>query len=53
MSAHEVLRQRLHATVEHERVETARALGEREDEFMRLEVDGLLGCAVGTVRLNA
>ena len=39
------LRQRLHATVEQERVQTARALGEREDEFMRLKVEGLLDAA--------
>ena len=39
------LRQRLHATVEQERVRTARALGEREDEFMRLKVEGLLDAA--------
>jgi 5,6-dimethylbenzimidazole synthase len=39
------LRRRLHATVEQERVLTARALGEREDEFMRLKVEGLLDAA--------
>jgi 5,6-dimethylbenzimidazole synthase len=39
------LRHRLHATVEQERVLTARALGEREDEFMRLKVEGLLDAA--------
>ena len=39
------LRQRLHATVEQERVLTARALGEREDEFMRLKVEGLIDAA--------
>jgi len=39
------LRQCLHATVERERVLTARALGEREDEFMRLKVEGLLDAA--------
>jgi 5,6-dimethylbenzimidazole synthase len=39
------LRQQLHATVEKERVLTARALGEREDEFMRLKVEGLLDAA--------
>ncbi|MDH6165154.1 5,6-dimethylbenzimidazole synthase [Variovorax boronicumulans] len=39
------LRQRLHDTVERERVLTARALGEREDEFMRLKVQGLLDAA--------
>lgn len=35
----------MHALVEAERVLTARALGEREEEFMRLKVDGLLDCA--------
>ena len=39
------LRARLHATVERERVLTARALGEREDAFMRLKVEGLLDAA--------
>lgn len=39
------LRQRLHAMVEQERILTARALGEREDEFMCLKVEGLLDAA--------
>ena len=39
------LRQRLHALVEQERVLTARALGQREDEFMHLKVEGLLDAA--------
>jgi len=39
------LRTRLHTTVERERVLTARALGEREDAFMRLKVEGLLDAA--------
>ncbi|SCK27245.1 cob(II)yrinic acid a,c-diamide reductase /5,6-dimethylbenzimidazole synthase [Variovorax sp. HW608] len=39
------LRQRLHEVVELERRRTARALGEREDEFMRLKVQGLLEAA--------
>lgn len=39
------LRARLHQDVEQERVLTARALGEREDEFMRLKVQGLLEAA--------
>jgi 5,6-dimethylbenzimidazole synthase len=39
------LRRRLHDVVERERVLTARALGEREDEFMRLKVQGLLDAA--------
>lgn len=38
------LRARIHALVEAERVATARALGEREDEFMRLKVEGVLEC---------
>ncbi len=39
------LRQRLHQAVECERVQTARALGERSDEFMLLKVQGLLEAA--------
>lgn len=39
------LRTRLHALVEQERLLTARVLGEREDEFMRLKVEGLLDAA--------
>jgi 5,6-dimethylbenzimidazole synthase len=39
------LRQRLHECVEHERVQTADALGERSSEFMRLKVEGLLDAA--------
>jgi 5,6-dimethylbenzimidazole synthase len=35
------LRAQLHALVEQERVLTARALGEREEAFMRLKVEGL------------
>jgi 5,6-dimethylbenzimidazole synthase len=38
------LRSSIHALVEAERVQTARALGEREDEFMRLKVEGILEC---------
>lgn len=38
------LRQRIHALVEEERVQTAAALGERRDEFMRLKVEGILQC---------
>lgn len=41
----QALRQQLHRVVEHERVLTAHALGEREDEFMRLKVQGLLDAA--------
>ena len=35
----------LHALVEAERVQTALALGQRQDEFMRLKVEGLLDAA--------
>lgn len=35
------LRTRIHAAVEQERMATAHALGQREDEFMRLKVEGL------------
>ncbi|SMF43087.1 5,6-dimethylbenzimidazole synthase [Pseudogulbenkiania subflava] len=38
------LRRDMHALVEAERVRTAAALGEREDEFMRLKVEGILDC---------
>lgn len=38
------LRRSIHALVEAERVATARALGEREGEFMRLKVEGVLEC---------
>jgi len=38
------LRRSIHALVEAERVATARALGEREQEFMRLKVEGVLEC---------
>jgi 5,6-dimethylbenzimidazole synthase len=38
------LRTQIHALVETERLQTARALGEREDEFMRLKVEGILEC---------
>ena len=39
------LRESLHALVEQERVLTAQALGQREDEFMKLKVQGLLEAA--------
>ena len=39
------LRQSIHAIVEQERVLTAKALGEREDEFMKLKVQGVLDAA--------
>jgi 5,6-dimethylbenzimidazole synthase len=38
------LRTKIHALVEAERVKTAQALAEREDEFMRLKVEGILDC---------
>ncbi len=38
------LRQRIHALVEQERAQTALALGERGNEFMRLKVEGILQC---------
>jgi 5,6-dimethylbenzimidazole synthase len=39
------LRQALHDVVEQERVQTAKALDEREDEFMKLKVQGILQAA--------
>ncbi|HMI74756.1 MAG TPA: 5,6-dimethylbenzimidazole synthase [Steroidobacteraceae bacterium] len=38
------LRSSVHALVEAERIKTAQALAEREDEFMRLKVEGILEC---------
>lgn len=38
------LRQQIHALVEQERIQTALALGEREDAFMKLKVEGILEC---------
>jgi 5,6-dimethylbenzimidazole synthase len=38
------LRARIHALVNEERQRTAHALGERDDEFMRLKVEGILEC---------
>ncbi|AXK40554.1 5,6-dimethylbenzimidazole synthase [Crenobacter cavernae] len=38
------LRRQIHALVEAERIRTADALGERQDEFMRLKVEGILDC---------
>lgn len=38
------LRQQMHQLVEEERIATARAMEEREDEFMKLKVEGLLEC---------
>lgn len=39
------LRKAIHQQVEEERIATAKALGERESEFMRLKVEGVLDCA--------
>lgn len=39
------MRERLHELVELERQRTAQALGERQDEFMRLKVQGVLDAA--------
>jgi len=39
------LRQQIHALVEQERIQTAQALDEREDAFMKLKVEGILECA--------
>jgi 5,6-dimethylbenzimidazole synthase len=38
------LRTQIHALVEQERIATAVALHEREDEFMKLKVEGILDC---------
>src|SRR5258708_39495929 len=38
------LRASIHALVEAERVKTAQALSEREDEFMRIKVECILDC---------
>lgn len=38
------LRQQMHDLVEAERIATAQALAEREDEFMRLKVEGIREC---------
>lgn len=38
------LRTRIHGLVEEERINTAHALNEREDEFMRLKVEGVREC---------
>lgn len=40
----DALRRQIHALVEEERIATAQALDEREDEFMRLKVEGILDC---------
>jgi len=41
-----VLRTRIHALVDEERLRTAEALGPRGDEFLALKVEGVLDCAV-------
>ena len=38
------LRTKLHGLVDEERIKTARALNEREDEFMALKVEGIMQC---------
>ncbi len=38
------LRKAIHSLVEQERIRTAKALSEREDEFMKLKVEGILEC---------
>lgn len=40
----QTLRHKLHKLVEAERINTAKALNEREDEFMKLKVEGILDC---------
>ncbi|KTB92199.1 5,6-dimethylbenzimidazole synthase [Pseudomonas syringae] len=40
-----LLRARMRAQVEEERIRTAEALGERTDEFMKLKVEGINDCA--------
>ena len=39
------LRESIHALIEQERVRTAEALGQRQDEFMKLKVQGVLDAA--------
>ena len=38
-------REKIHQIVEQERKQTAHALAEREDEFMKLKVEGIMECA--------
>ncbi len=40
------LRKAIHTLVEQERISTAKALNEREDEFMKLKVEGIMECPV-------
>ena len=42
---HTTLRQAIHQQVEEERQLTAKALGERQNDFMKLKVEGILECA--------
>lgn len=39
------LRSKIHQLVEEERIATAQAMAEREDEFMKIKVEGILDCA--------
>lgn len=39
------LRRRMHTLVDEERLQTAHALGQREQEFLALKVEGILDCA--------
>jgi len=39
------IRQQMRTLVEEERIATAKAMGERDDEFMKLKVEGILDCA--------
>ena len=41
----EKLREKIYQLVEQERINTAKALAEREDEFMKLKVEGIKECA--------
>lgn len=40
----QALRKQIHELVDAERLNTARAMGEREDEFMKLKVEGVMEC---------
>jgi len=40
------LRKAIHSLVEQERILTAKALNEREDEFMKLKVEGIMECPI-------
>ncbi|MFP4610750.1 MAG: 5,6-dimethylbenzimidazole synthase, partial [Thiohalophilus sp.] len=40
----DILRGHIHQIVEKERIKTAQALGKRQEEFMRLKVEGILEC---------